>query len=189
MIRALALRRRARRHPLAITLYGPHRGLHSGHYGNWAPNPAMMLPQLLAGMKDETGHVLIPHFYDGIAPLSPIEKAALARAPVNDPMLMDAFWLSHTDNAPTHLLSLINEPSLNINGISAGQTGAHAANVIPPTATADIDLRLVVGVDWRDQQQRVVDYVRFRRYIVASRRRSRCPRRVHRQCRRQVVRV
>ena len=153
---------------LAITLYGPHRGLHSGHYGNWAPNPAMMLAQLLAGMKDETGHVLIPHFYDGIAPLSPIEKAALARAPVNDPMLMDAFWLGRTDNAPTHLLSLINEPSLNINGISAGQTGAHAANVIPPTATADIDLRLVVGVDWRDQQQRVVDYVRSRGYFIVD---------------------
>jgi acetylornithine deacetylase/succinyl-diaminopimelate desuccinylase-like protein len=128
----------------------------------------MMLVQLLAGMKDENGHVLIPHFYDGIAPLSPIEKAALARAPVNDPMLMDAFWLGRTDNAPTHLLTLINEPSLNINGISSGQTGAHAANVIPPTATADIDLRLVVGVDWRDQQQRVVDYVRSRGYFVVD---------------------
>ena len=83
-------------------------------------------------------------------------------------MLMDAFWLGRTDNAPTHLLSLINEPSLNINGISAGQTGAHAANVIPPTATADIDLRLVVGVDWRDQQQRVVDYVRSRGYFIVD---------------------
>ncbi|MFP5226261.1 MAG: M20/M25/M40 family metallo-hydrolase, partial [Acidobacteriota bacterium] len=66
---------------LSITVYGPHHGLHSGHYGNWAPNPAMELAQLLAGMKDPAGHVLIPHFYDGIAPLSPVEKAALARAP------------------------------------------------------------------------------------------------------------
>jgi acetylornithine deacetylase/succinyl-diaminopimelate desuccinylase-like protein len=153
---------------LAITLYGPHHGLHSGHYGNWAPNPAMMLAQLLAGMKDENGHVLIPHFYDGIAPLSPIEQAALARAPVNDPMLMQAFWLGHTENAPAHLLSLINQPSLNINGLSSGATGAHAANVIPPTATADIDLRLVVGIDWHDQQQRVIDYVRSRGYFVVD---------------------
>ena len=153
---------------LAITLYGPHHGLHSGHYGNWAPNPAMMLAQLLAGMKDETGRVLIPHFYDGIAPLSPIEKAALARAPINDPMLMDAFWLGHTENAPAHLLTMINEPSLNINGISSGQTGAHAANVIPPTAAADLDLRLVVGIDWHDQQQRVVDYIQSRGYFVVD---------------------
>jgi acetylornithine deacetylase/succinyl-diaminopimelate desuccinylase-like protein len=153
---------------ISITLYGPHHGLHSGHYGNWAPNPAMMLAQLLASMKDESGHVLIPHFYDGIAPLSPIEQAALARAPVNDPMLMQAFWLGHTENAPAHLLSLLNQPSLNINGLSSGATGAHAANVIPPTATADIDLRLVVGNDWRDQQQHVIDYVRSLGYFVVD---------------------
>ena len=57
-----------------ITLYGPRRELHSGHYGNWAPNPAMMLAQLLASMKDESGHVLVDHFYDGIEPLSDTEK-------------------------------------------------------------------------------------------------------------------
>jgi len=53
-----------------VTLYGPRRELHSGHYGNWAPNPAMMLAQLLASMKDDSGRVLIDHFCDGIEPLS-----------------------------------------------------------------------------------------------------------------------
>jgi acetylornithine deacetylase/succinyl-diaminopimelate desuccinylase-like protein len=153
---------------MEITVYGPDHGLHSGHYGNWAPNPAMELAQLLAGMKDESGHVLIPHFYDGIAPLSAMEKQALTEAPVNDRMLMDAFALGHTEGGGRHLLDLINEPSLNINGISSGQTGAHAANVIPPTATADLDLRLVVGVDWKEQQQRVVDYVTSRGYFVVD---------------------
>lgn len=151
-----------------ITVYGPHHGLHSGHYGNWAPNPAMMLVQLLAGMKDESGHVLIPHFYDGIAPLSSAEKDALARAPVNDRMLMDAFWLGHTDGGGAHLLELINQPSLNINGLSSAQTGAHATNVVPSTAVADIDLRLVVGNDWKVQQERVIDYVRSRGYFVVD---------------------
>ncbi len=151
---------------LEITVYGPHHGLHSGHYGNWAPNPAMMLAQLLAGMKDDDGHVLIPHFYDGIAPLSAIEREALARAPVNDQLLMDSFWLGHVEGSGAHLLDLINQPSLNINGFSSGQTGAHAANVIPPTSTADLDLRLVVGIDWREQQQRVIDYIRSRGYFV-----------------------
>jgi acetylornithine deacetylase/succinyl-diaminopimelate desuccinylase-like protein len=154
---------------LAITIYGPHHGLHSGHYGNWAPNPAMMLAQLLAGMKDEDGRVLVPHFYDGIEPLSAAEKEALARAPVNDRMLMNAFWLGHVDGAGTHLLELINQPSLNINGLSSGQTGARATNVIPPTATADLDLRLVVGIDWRAQQQRIVDYIRSRGYFIVDR--------------------
>ena len=153
---------------LEITVYGPHHGLHSGHYGNWAPNPAMILAQLLAGMKDEEGHVLVPHFYDGIAPLTPAEKEALARAPVNDRMLMDAFWLGHVEGAGAHLLELINQPSLNINGISSGQTGARSANVIPPTATADLDLRLVVGIDWREQQERVTDYIRSRGYFIVD---------------------
>jgi acetylornithine deacetylase/succinyl-diaminopimelate desuccinylase-like protein len=153
---------------LEITVYGPHHGLHSGHYGNWAPNPAMMLAQLLAGMKDEDGHVLIPHFYDGIEPLSAIEKEALARAPVNDNMLMNSFWLGRVDGAGARLLELINQPSLNINGLISGQTGAHAANVIPPNATADIDLRLVVGIDWRPQQQRVIDYIRSRGYFIVD---------------------
>ena len=53
-----------------ITVYGPRGELHSGHYGNWAPNPAMMLVQLLASMKDASGRVLVDHFYDGIEPLS-----------------------------------------------------------------------------------------------------------------------
>ena len=57
---------------------------------------------------------------------------------------------------------------MNINGFASGQTGAHAANVIPPTATADLDLRLVVGVEWREQQQRVVDYVAGRGYFVVA---------------------
>jgi acetylornithine deacetylase/succinyl-diaminopimelate desuccinylase-like protein len=153
---------------LEITVYGPHHGLHSGHYGNWAPNPAMMLSQLLAGMKDEDGHVLVPHFYDGIAPLTEVEKNALARAPVNDHMLMSSFWLGRVEGSGKQLLELINQPSLNVNGIASGQIGARATNVIPPSATADLDLRLVVGIDWREQQQRVLDYIRSRGYLVVE---------------------
>ena len=151
-----------------ITVFGPNRGLHSGHYGNWAPNPAMMLVQLLAGMKDDEGHVLIPHFYDGITPLGALEKKALARAPVNDDALRQELSLGHVDGGGAHLLDLLNLPSLNINGISSGQTGPRANNVIPSTATADLDLRLVVGIDWQQQQDRVVDYVRSRGYFVVD---------------------
>jgi acetylornithine deacetylase/succinyl-diaminopimelate desuccinylase-like protein len=153
---------------LQITVYGPAHPLHSGHYGNWAPNPAMILAQLLAGMKDASGHVLIPHFYDGIVPLGPIERQALASAPVNDERLRKEFELGHTDGDGKHLLELLNEPSLNINGISSGQTGAHATNSIPHTATVDLDLRLVVGVDGKTQQQRVVDYVRSQGFFVTE---------------------
>lgn len=152
-----------------ITVFGPNRGLHSGHYGNWAPNPAMMLAQLLASMKDAEGHVLIPHFYDGITPLGPLEKQAIAEAPNNDAALMKELSLGHVDGGGKRLLELINLPTLNINGMSAANTGARANNVIPTHAVADIDLRLVVGLNWREQQDRVIDFVRSQGYLVVER--------------------
>jgi acetylornithine deacetylase/succinyl-diaminopimelate desuccinylase-like protein len=153
---------------MQITVYGPNHALHSGHYGNWAPNPAMMLVQLLAGMKDADGHVLIPHFYDGIEPLGPVERKALADAPVNDEMLRQELALGHEDGGGRHLLALLNEPSLNINGISSGQTGARSPNAIPTTATVNLDMRLVVGTDGKVEQQRVVDYVKAHGYFVTA---------------------
>ena len=81
-------------------------------------------------------------------------------------MVRREFALGSTDGGGRHLLELINEPSLNINGISAGQTGAHATNSIPTLATVNIDLRLVVGIDWKTQQERVIDYVRSQGYFV-----------------------
>ena len=151
-----------------ITVYGPNRPLHSGHYGNWAPNPAMELVQLLAGMKDADGKILIPHFYDGIEPLGPVERKALADAPVNDQMLGQELELGHFDGGGKHLLELLNEPTLNINGISAGQTGAHSTNAIPSSAVVNLDIRLVVGTDGKVEQQRVVDYVKSQGYFVTS---------------------
>jgi acetylornithine deacetylase/succinyl-diaminopimelate desuccinylase-like protein len=153
---------------LEVTLFGAIRGLHSGHYGNWAPNPAMMLAQLLAGMKDAEGTVLIPHFYDGITPLGPLEKQAIAEAPVNDEMLRQELALGHVEGGGKKLLELLNVPTLNINGLSAANTGARANNVIPSRAVADLDLRLVVGEHWREQQDRVIDYIRSQGYFVVD---------------------
>ncbi|WP_255462550.1 M20/M25/M40 family metallo-hydrolase [Granulicella sp. WH15] len=153
---------------MQIVVYGPSRSLHSGHYGNWAPNPAMMLVQLLAGMKDGDGKVLIPHFYEGAAPLGPLEKQALASAPMNDGMLRQELALGHTDGGGKPLRELLNLPTLNINGIASGQTGTHSTNSIPPSAIANLDMRLVVGIDWKVQQQRVIDYVRSQGYYVTS---------------------
>jgi len=151
---------------LEITVFGPIRGLHSGHYGNWAPNPAMMLAQLLAGMKDPAGNVLIPHFYEGIAPLGPAEKQAIAEAPVNDDALRQELGLGHVEGGGKKLLELLNLPTLNINGMAAANVGARANNVIPSRAVADLDLRLVVGEHWQQQQERVIDYVRSQGYFV-----------------------
>jgi len=153
---------------LEITIFGAIRGLHSGHYGNWAPNPAMMLTQLLAGMKDQEGNVLIPQFYDGVLPLGNLEKQAIAEAPVNDGALRQELGLGHVDGGGKKLLDLLNLPTLNINGMAAANVGARANNVIPSRAVADLDLRLVVGEHWQEQQKRVIDYVRSQGYFVVD---------------------
>ncbi len=99
---------------LDITVYGPVRALHSGHYGNWAPNPAMALSRLLAAMKDEDGRVLIAGFYDDVTPLGEAEKKALAAMPENDPDLERELGIAKPEGAGKKLVELIMEPSLNV---------------------------------------------------------------------------
>jgi acetylornithine deacetylase/succinyl-diaminopimelate desuccinylase-like protein len=154
---------------LDITVYGPKRELHSGHYGNWAPNPAMMLARLLASMKDDDGRVTIDHFYDGIQPLSETERRAVAEAPDVDRDLMRELWLGRTEGGGKKLVELLNVPSLNIRGMSAARTGAQASNVIPATATATIDIRLVKGIDPDAAAARVLDHIRKQGYYVVDR--------------------
>jgi acetylornithine deacetylase/succinyl-diaminopimelate desuccinylase-like protein len=151
-----------------ITVYGPRGELHSGHYGNWAPNPAMMLVQLLASMKDAGGRVLVDHFYEGIEPLSETEKRAVAEAPDVDADLMREFWLGSTENAPMKLAELITLPSLNIRGMASSRVGNQASNVIPATATVTIDMRLVKGMDPRQTANRLIEHVRKQGFFVVD---------------------
>ena len=153
---------------LDITLYGPNHELHSGHYGNWAPNPAMMLARLLASMKDDDGRVLIDHFYEGVQPLSEIERRAVAEAPDVDRDLMRELWLGRTEGGGKKLVELINLPSLNIRGMSSARTGAQASNVIPATATATIDIRLVKGIAPEVASQRVIEHIRKQGFFIVE---------------------
>jgi acetylornithine deacetylase/succinyl-diaminopimelate desuccinylase-like protein len=154
---------------LDITVYGPKRELHSGHYGNWAPNPAMMLARLLASMKDDDGRVTIDHFYDGIQPLSETERRAVAEAPDVDRDLRRELWLGSTEGGAKKLVELLNLPSLNIRGMSAARTGAQASNVIPASATASIDIRLVKGIDHDAAAARVIEHIRKQGYYIVDR--------------------
>jgi len=151
-----------------ITVYGSKRPLHSGHYGNWAPNPAMTLARLLATMKDDSGRVTIPGWYEGVEPLSDDERRAIAQAPAYDDQVRSELGFARTEGNGKLLMELINEPSLNINGISSGDVGALARNVIPTTATAVLDLRLVKGNDHVRQVQRLIDHIRKQGFFVTD---------------------
>lgn len=149
-----------------VTVYGAKRPLHSGHYGNWSPNPAMMLARLLASMKDDNGRVTISGWYDDVEPLGDLESRAIEEAPRFDTELMKQLGIARTEGNGRTLMELINVPSLNINGFSSGDVGALARNVIPTTASAVLDLRLVRGNDHQRQVQRLMDHIRKQGFFV-----------------------
>jgi acetylornithine deacetylase/succinyl-diaminopimelate desuccinylase-like protein len=149
-----------------VTVYGAKRPLHSGHYGNWSPNPAAILVRLLASMKDYSGRVTIAGWYDDTTALGEAERRAIAEAPQYDAELKKQLGLARTEGNGKSLLELINLPSLNINGMSSGDVGSLARNVIPTTATAVLDLRLVKGNDYRRQVERLTEHIRKQGFQV-----------------------
>jgi acetylornithine deacetylase/succinyl-diaminopimelate desuccinylase-like protein len=151
-----------------ITVYGAVRPLHSGHYGNWAPNPAMLLARLLASMKDDAGRVTIAGFYDDATPLTPAEKAAVAAVPRADEALKAELGLGSTEGAGAPLSELINRPSLNVDGIRSADVGDKARNVVPSTASATVDMRLVKGNDPARQLDRLVAHIQRQGFKVVD---------------------
>lgn len=151
-----------------ITVYGANRALHSGHYGNWSPNPAMRLAKLLASMKDDNGRVLIEGFYEGAAPLGDDEKKALKEMPAADADLMREYGLATTDGAGRSLAELINEPSLNIDGLRSEDVGRQSRTIIPGEATATLDLRIVKGIQPGRQVERLIAHIKKQGYFVVT---------------------
>lgn len=162
-----------------ITTYGPKRPLHSGHYGNWAPNPAMLLAKLLGSMKDDTGRVTISEWYDDVEPLTQDERRAIMAAPAYDSELRSELGFARAEGGGKNLLELINLPSLNIDGISSGDVGRLARNVIPTTANAVLDLRLVKGNDYRRQFERLGNHIRRQGFHVIDHDPTEAERRQH----------
>jgi acetylornithine deacetylase/succinyl-diaminopimelate desuccinylase-like protein len=127
---------------VVITAYGATRALHSGHYGNWAPNPAAVLANFIASLRDADGKILVPGFYDDVRPLTAADRRALRTVPVVDDALRRELGLGATEANNALLAERIMQPALNVRAFHAGPVGA-AANAIPTDATASIDFRLV----------------------------------------------
>ncbi|HLZ11819.1 MAG TPA: M20/M25/M40 family metallo-hydrolase [Candidatus Acidoferrum sp.] len=164
---------------LGITVYGPVRALHSGHYGNWAPNPAMELAQLLAAMKDENGRVKIPGYYDDVTPLGEAEKKAVAELPDYDATLEKELGIAKPEGGGKKLAELIMEPSLNIRGLRSAYVGDAAQNVVPDRAEASLDARLVKGEDPKEKSRQIVEFIRQEGFFVVDREPTMDERRVH----------
>jgi acetylornithine deacetylase/succinyl-diaminopimelate desuccinylase-like protein len=128
---------------LELTVYGPIKGLHDGHYGNWVPNPVVRLTHLLASMRDENGRILIKGFYDDVKPASEAERIALTKIPAVENDLRREFQIGSTESEGKPLNESLLFPALNLRGIESGHVGQMASNTIQTDARASIDFRLV----------------------------------------------
>jgi acetylornithine deacetylase/succinyl-diaminopimelate desuccinylase-like protein len=138
-----------------LVAYGPQVAQHSGHYGNFVPNPAFDLARILASLKSPGGVVTIPGFYDGVT-LSEEDKAILSRVPDDEEQILADMGIGRAESVAPTLQEAIQYPSLNVRGMSAGWVGEQARTIIPPTATAEIDIRLVTESD----PERLMDMLR-----------------------------
>jgi acetylornithine deacetylase/succinyl-diaminopimelate desuccinylase-like protein len=151
-----------------VTVYGPAHDVHSGNYGNWAPNPALALARLLASMKDDAGRVTIDGFYADVVPLTAEERKAIDDIPDVGPMLMKTFGFSRPET-PDRLELRHNLPTLNINAMEAGGgVGGQGRTIIPASAQARLDLRFVKGVDPTRQLERVIAHIRKQGYFIVD---------------------
>ena len=153
---------------LELTTYGPKFGVHSGHYGNWVPNPGIRLARLLASMKDDDGQVLVKGFYDGIEPLHADEEALLRSVPDDAPSLMTLFGIAAPERKGLSLQQALQLPSLNIRGLSSAYTGPDARTIIPDTATAALDIRLVKETPAREMVEKIAAHIRAQGYFITQ---------------------
>lgn len=153
---------------VTLTVHGPRVPQHSGHYGNYAPNPAVRLAQLIASMKDEDGRVTIPGFYDGVE-LDEATKAILAQVPDDEKQIQAAVGIAETDKVGNNYQEAIQYPSLNVRGMASAWIGGKVRTIVPATATAEIDIRLVPEVDPDRLIRLVADHIKSKGYLLLDR--------------------
>jgi acetylornithine deacetylase/succinyl-diaminopimelate desuccinylase-like protein len=151
-----------------LTVFGARHDLHSGNYGNWAPNPALDLARLLASMKDDQGRVTIDGFYDEVVPLTPEEKQAIAEIPSVEEEQMRALGFARPEVPGTRIEARHNLPTLNVSGLGAGTVAGQGRTVIPATATSRLDLRVVNAIDPARQFARLKGHIERQGFHLVS---------------------
>jgi acetylornithine deacetylase/succinyl-diaminopimelate desuccinylase-like protein len=145
---------------IQLTVFGPKVALHSGHYGNWVPNPAARLAELLATLKDKDGKVLVEGFYDGIPKLTSDERKMLDAVPDDPESLKKLFGIAAPERAELSLQDALQLPSLNVRGLSSGFVGEQARTIIPARAVAEIDVRLIKETPANRKLEQILAHIR-----------------------------
>lgn len=146
---------------IEITVKGAEWDNHSGNTGNIVPNPAWKLIDLLHSMKDENGDVLIEGFYDYIRSPSEKEMELLRQLPFDQKKIGSKIGYSGlTMDGESYYRKLTMEPTFNIFGMESGYTGGGVKTIIPATASAKMDIRLVADQDPSYVYDRISDYIK-----------------------------
>jgi hypothetical protein len=134
---------------LEVEVVGPNRDLHSGVYGGAVDNPVNVLCEMIASMKNERMEITIPGFYDKVKLVNAAERTEMARRPFDEKAYLSALDIASTRGETGY--SIIEQtsirPTLDVNGIWGGYTGAGAKTVLPSKASAKISMRLVPDQD------------------------------------------
>ncbi|MEZ5292985.1 MAG: M20/M25/M40 family metallo-hydrolase [Vicinamibacterales bacterium] len=151
---------------VTLTVFGARGDLHSGNYGNWAPDPSMRLAKLLATMKDDDGRVLIKDFYTDVRPLTPTERQALAAAPDVEAVLARDFGVAVPERPDERLEVKLNQPTLSI--LDLGVSGVPGRSAIPGSATARLEVRMVKDLVPETVNARITEHVKAQGYYVVT---------------------
>lgn len=146
-----------------ISVQAARTDLHSGMYGGVAPNPLQAMAEILTGLKDAEGRLLIPGIYESVDEPSAAEKEAWASLPFDEAeMLAAEIGSSSLVGEPnrTALERIWSRPTLEVHGIRGGFVGEGAKTVIPAKALAKVSMRLVPGMDPKKTAQALVERVK-----------------------------
>ncbi len=131
---------------VTLETYGPRVAQHSGHYGNFIPNPVFDMARILASLKDADGRVTVDGFYDGVT-ISDAERTLLRAVPDDEQQILADAGVARADAVAPSLQEALQYPSLNVRGLRAAWVGDESRTIIPPRATAELDIRLVKESD------------------------------------------
>ena len=152
-------------HGFDLTVFGANRPLHSGHYGNWSPNPIARLLELIGSMRDDQGMITIAGYDKQVVAPSLRELQAIESAPGVEQALIRELGIGRPETGE-RIEQAVMRPALNLRGIRSGDVGDRARNSIQTSATASIGLRLVPAQTPAFVREAVEQHLRAHDYLV-----------------------
>lgn len=152
---------------ISLEVFGPRVPLHSGNYGNYSPNPARKLSQLLATMWHDDGRVAIPNWYDGITITDEV-KEILKQVPDDEAQIQKDFGIASTENIGNNFQEAIQYPALGILGMESAWVGNKKRTIIPASAIAELNIRLVKETEGDRMVKLVRDHITSQGYYLVE---------------------